>query len=125
LKKRQVDWNYFLFWNEFQTDWQQEEKGKKSATKKTITPKSSHRKRKGISPPRDPIESSSAKRKRTKRKLQFEGEQTKDLAEGSNPLNLPYSDSEPEQELAETQGDEQAETSCRRLSQLALTNSSR
>jgi hypothetical protein len=23
LEKRQVDWNYFLFWNEFQTDWQQ------------------------------------------------------------------------------------------------------
>jgi hypothetical protein len=68
LKKRQVDWNYFLFWNEFQTDWQQEEKGKKVATKKTITPKRSHRKRKGISPPRDPIESSFFKRKRTKRK---------------------------------------------------------
>jgi hypothetical protein len=109
LKKRQVDWNYFLFWNEFQTDCQQQEKGKKAATKKTITPKSSHRKRKGISPPRDPIESSSVKKKRIKRKLQFEGEQSKDPATGSNPLNLPYSDSEPEQELAETQGNVQAE----------------
>jgi hypothetical protein len=111
LKKKQVDWNYFLFWNEFQTNFQQDEKGKKSAAKKSITPKSSRRKRKAISPPREPTESSSAKRKRTKRKLQFgkEGEQTKDLAEGDNPLNLPYSDSEPEQELAETQGDEQAE----------------
>jgi hypothetical protein len=108
LKKRQVDWNYFLFWNEFQTDWQQQEKGKKAATKKTITPKRSHRKWKGISPPRDPIESSSVKKKGIKRKLQFEGEQSKDPAEGSNPLNLPYSDSEPEQELAETQGNVQA-----------------
>jgi hypothetical protein len=109
LKKKQVDWNYFLFWNEFQTNFQQDEKGKKSIAKKSLTPKSSLRKRKAISPPREPTESSSAKRKRTKRKLQFEGEQTKDLAEGDNPLNLPYSDSEPEQELAETQGDEQAE----------------
>jgi hypothetical protein len=108
LKKRQVDWNYFLFWNEFQIDWQQQEKGKKDATKKTITPKNSHRKQKGISPPRDPIEASSVKKKRIKRKLQFEGEQTKDPAEGSNPLNLPYSDSEPEQELAETPGNVQA-----------------
>ena len=38
-----------------------------------------------------------------------EGEQTKDLAKGDNPLNLPYSDSELEHELAETQGDEQVE----------------
>jgi hypothetical protein len=109
LKKRQVDWNYFLFWNEFQTDCQQQEKGKKATTKKTITPKSSHRKRKGISPPRDLIESSSVKKKRIKRKLQFEGEQSKDPATRSNPLNLPYSDSEPEQELAESQGNVQAE----------------
>jgi hypothetical protein len=109
LKKRQVDWNYFLFWNEFQTDWQQQEKGKKAATKKTITLKSIHRKWKGISPLRDPIESSSVKKKRIKRKLQFEGEQSKDPAAGSNPLNLPYSDSKPEQELAKTQGNVQAQ----------------
>jgi hypothetical protein len=107
LKNRQVYWNYFLFWNEFHTDWKQQEKGKKAATKKTITPKISHRKWKGISPPRDPIESSSVKKKRIKRKLQFEGEQSKDPAEGSNPLNLPYSDSELEHELAETQGNVQ------------------
>jgi hypothetical protein len=103
-----VDWNYFLFWNEFQTNFQQDEKGKKFSTNKSITPKSSLRKRKTISPPRELTESSSAKRKRIKRKLQFGkvGEQTKDLTEGDDPLNLPYSDSEPEQELAETQGDE-------------------
>ena len=94
LKKKQVDLNYFLFWNEFQTNFQQDEKGKKSISKNFLTPKRSLRKRKAISPPRELTESSSAKRKRTKRKLQFEGEQTKDLAEGDNPLNLPYSDSE-------------------------------
>jgi hypothetical protein len=97
----------FPLWNEFQTDWQQQEKGKMATTKKTITPKSSHRKWKGISPPRYSIESSSVKRKRIKRKLQFEGEQSKDPATGSNPLNLPYSDSDPEQELSETQGNVQ------------------
>jgi hypothetical protein len=98
LKKKQVDWNYFLFWNEFQTDVQQDEKGKKSAAKKSITPKSSRRKRRAISPPREPTEPSSAKRKRTKRKLQFgkEGEKSEGLVEGDNPLNLPYSDSEPD-----------------------------
>jgi hypothetical protein len=104
LKKKQVDWNYFLFWNEFQTNFQQDEKGKKSVANKSITPKSSQRKRKTISPPREKPKSSFAKRKRTKRKLQFgkEGEKTEDLVEGDNPLNLPYNDSELEQELVET-----------------------
>ena len=79
---------------------QKDEKGKKSTTKNSITPKRSLRKRKAISPPRESIESSSTKRKITKRKLQFgkEGEKTEGLAERDNPLNLPYSDSEPEQE---------------------------
>jgi hypothetical protein len=69
LKKKQVDWNYFLFWNEFQTNFQQDEKGKKSIAKKSLTSKSILRNRKAISPPREPTEASSAKRKRTKRKL--------------------------------------------------------
>jgi type I site-specific restriction endonuclease len=38
-----------------------------------------------------------------------EGEQTEGLAEGDNPLNLPYSDSEPEQDPTEKQGDVQTE----------------
>jgi hypothetical protein len=96
LKKKQVDWNYFLFLNEFQTNFQWDEKGKNFIAKKSLTPKSSLRKRKVISPPRESTKSSSTKRKRTKRKLLFEGEQTKDLVEGGNPLNLPYSDSEQE-----------------------------
>ena len=41
--------------------------------------------------------------------MQFEGKQSKDPAIGNNSLNLPYSDSEPEQELAETQGNVQTE----------------
>jgi hypothetical protein len=28
LKKKEVDWNHFLFWNEFQTNLQQDNKGK-------------------------------------------------------------------------------------------------
>jgi hypothetical protein len=53
LKKKEVDWNYFLFWNEFPTDLQQDNKGKKPTTKKSLTPKSSRRKRRAISPPKE------------------------------------------------------------------------
>jgi hypothetical protein len=109
LKRKEVDWNHFLFWNEFPTDLQQYNKGKKPAAKKSLTPKSSRRKRRAISPPKEQTESSSVKHKRAKMKLNFgkEGEQTEGLAEGDNPLNLPYSDSEPEQDPTEKQGDVQ------------------
>jgi hypothetical protein len=109
LQRKKVDWGFFLFWNEFQTEKPPEAETKKTSGRKTVTPKSSHRKRKGISPPRDPTKSSSGKKKGIKRKLQFEGEQSKDPATGNNPLNLPYSDSEPEQELTETQDNVQTE----------------
>jgi hypothetical protein len=110
LKKKQVAWNYFLFWNEFQTDKPQEDKGKKTATRKAITPKSSQRKRRAISPLKQQAESSSAKKKRTKRKLQFEeGEKAEGLAMEDNPLNLPYSDSEHEPEHNEAQGEQQTD----------------
>jgi hypothetical protein len=56
-------------------------------------------------------ESSSAKKKRTKRKLQFEeGEKAEGLAMEDNPLNLPYSDSEHEPEHNEAQGEQQTDT---------------
>jgi hypothetical protein len=111
LKKKQVAWNYFLFWNEFQTDKPPEDKGKKTATRKAITPKSSQRKRRAISPLKQQAESSSAKKKKTKRKLQFEeGEKAEGLAMEDNPLNLPYSDSEHEPEHNEAQGEQQTDT---------------
>ena len=50
LKKRNVDWNYFLFWNEFPTELAKEEAAKQSKGKKSITPKTSKRKRRAISP---------------------------------------------------------------------------
>ena len=53
LKKKEVDWNYFLFWNEFPTDLQRDNKGKKPTTNKSLTPKSSRRKRRAISPPKE------------------------------------------------------------------------
>jgi hypothetical protein len=83
-----------LFWNEFQTERPPEAETKKASGRKTPTPKSSHRKRKGILLPRDPIKSSPGKKKGIKRKLQFEGNQYKNPATGNNSLNLPYSDSE-------------------------------
>jgi hypothetical protein len=59
--------------------------------------------------PRDPIKSSPGSKKGIKRKLQFEGKQSKNPATGNNPLNLPYSDSETEQEVEETQDNMQTE----------------
>jgi hypothetical protein len=96
-----------LFWNEFQTERPPEAETKKSRGRKTLTPKSSHRKRKGISIPRDPIKSSPSKKEGIKNKLQFEYKQSKNPATGKNLLNLPYSDSESEQGVAETQDNRQ------------------
>jgi hypothetical protein len=112
LKKKDVDWNFFLFWNKFHTDLQPNNKGKKPTTKKSLTPKSSRRKRRDISPPHTETETSSIKPKRDKRKLDFgkKGEQTEGLNEENNPLNLPYSDSEEDREKTEIQGDEQAKS---------------
>ncbi len=64
-----------------------------------------------MSPLREPKQPSSTKGKITKRKLLFgkEGEKSKGLVEGDNPLNLPYSDSELEPEQIEAQGKEQAD----------------
>jgi hypothetical protein len=109
LQRKQVEWGFFLFWNEFQTKRPLEAENKKARGRKTPTPKNSHRKRKGISPPRDLIKSSPGKKKGIQRKLQFEGKQFRNPATGNNPLNLPYSDSEPEQEVAETQDNMQTE----------------
>jgi hypothetical protein len=91
LKKKDVDWNFFLFWNEFHTDLQLENKWNKLTSKKSSTPRSNRRKRRDISPPQAETETPSVKIKRAKRKLDFrkEGEQTEGLTEENNPLNLP------------------------------------
>ena len=49
LKRRNMAWPYFLFWNVFETGLQPEEKGK-CPTKKSNTPRSGKIKRRAISP---------------------------------------------------------------------------
>ena len=104
LKKRSVDWNHFLFWNEFPTELASEEAVKQGKGKKISTPKTSKRKRRAISPQAQmESPSSSSKRRRSKRKLVFE--QAEETPQGKNPLNLPYSESESKDE--KTQGTKQ------------------
>jgi hypothetical protein len=100
LQRKQIEWSFFLFWNEFQTERPPEIKAKKSRCRNDPTPKSSHRRRKGISMPRDSIKTSPSKQGGIKRKLKFED---RNLVTGKNPLNLPYSDSDSEQGMAKTQ----------------------
>jgi len=96
LRRRGIEWNTFLFWNEFQTEVAQEEAAKPLKGKKGITPKSSKRKRRAITPPTQEEQPSTSKRRRSKRKLSFS--QTKIVPQGKNPLNLPYSESESDNE---------------------------
>jgi hypothetical protein len=100
LERKKIEWSFFLFWNEFQIEKPPEIKAKKSRCRNDPTPKSSHRRRKGISMPRDSIKTSPNKQGGIKRKLKFED---KNLVTGKNPLNLPYSDSDSEQEMAKAQ----------------------
>jgi len=93
LRKRSIEWNNFLFWNEFQTEVAQEEAAKQQKGKKGITPKSSKRKRRAISPQAPEEQPSTSKRRRSKKKLSFE-QVEKDVPPDKNPLNLPYSESE-------------------------------
>jgi len=100
LQRKQIEWGFFLFWNEFQTERPPKIKEKKSRSRKDPTPKSSHRRRKGISMPRDSIKTSPNKQGGIKRKLKFED---RNPVTGKNPLNLPYSDSDSEQGMEKTQ----------------------
>jgi hypothetical protein len=100
LQRKQIEWGFFLFWNEFQTEKPPEIKAKKSRRTNDPTPKKSHRRRKGISMPRDSIKTSPIKQGGIKRKLKFED---KNPVIGKSPLNLPYSDSDSEQKMAKTQ----------------------
>ena len=55
--------------------------------------------RKGISMPRDSVETSSSKHGGIRKKLKFED---RNPVMGKNPLNFPYSESDSEQEMAKT-----------------------
>jgi hypothetical protein len=119
LQRKQIEWGFFLFWNEFQTERPPEIEAKKARGRKAPTPKSSHRKRKGISIPRDPIKTSPSKKGGIKRKLQFED---KNPVTGKNLLNLPYSDSESEQGMAKTQDNLQIKQDAKLNSNLPPSN---
>jgi hypothetical protein len=73
LQRRGKEWNYFLFWNDFQTEVQLE--GKKSPhSKKSSTPRSGKRRRRAISLAPINQSSPSSKLDKTKKKLNFNSE---------------------------------------------------
>ena len=90
-------WDYFLFWNGFETSLQLEEKGKYHA-KRSNTPRSGKRKRRDISPVVAEQPPSSSKSNKVKRNLDFNEKGEEFTTHSENILNLPYSDSEEEQE---------------------------
>ena len=95
LKRRNIAWPYFLFWNGFKTGLQPEEKGKSHA-KKSSTPRSGRRRRAislAIATEQPP---SSSKTKKAKMNLDFGEKGQEAEAHQENVLNLPYSDSEEE-----------------------------
>jgi hypothetical protein len=104
LKQQGRSWDHFLFWEGFETQTQPaNEPGKGS--KKQSSPQSSSRKRRTLpGPPEDRI--SGVKPRRSKKRLNFEQttEQTTErpteqsTEKRTNILNLPYSDSESEQQ---------------------------
>ena len=104
LKRRNMAWTHFLFWNGFEIGLQPEEKGK-SPSKKSSTPRSGKRKRRVISPTTVEQPSSSSKTNKVKRNLDFSEKGKEITAHSENILNLPYSDSEEERE----EGDDPAE----------------
>jgi hypothetical protein len=104
LQRRNEEWNYFLFWNEFQTDVHPEDK-KSPYSRKYSTPRSGKRKKRSISPVVVDQPSPSSKPRRTKKKLEFskEVEKVVELPVEKNILNLPYIDSEDEENQVATE----------------------
>ena len=97
LKRRNMAWTHFLFWNGFETGLQPEEKGK-SLLKKSTTLRSGKRKRRAISPATVDQPSSPSRTKQAKRNLDFSEKGKEIPAQSENILNFPYSDSEEERE---------------------------
>ena len=97
LKRRNMAWTHFLFWNGFETSLQPEEKGK-SPSKKSTTPRSGNRKRRAISPATVDHPSSPSKTNQDKGNLDFSEKGKKVPTQSENILNLPYSESEEERE---------------------------
>ena len=97
LQRRNIAWTHFLFWNEFETCLQPEEKGK-FPSKKSTTPRSGKRKRRDISPVKVDQPSPTAKTNQAKRNLDFSEKEKEAPAKSGNIMNLPYSDLEEERE---------------------------
>ena len=97
MQRINIAWTYFLFWNEFETGLQPEEKGK-SPSKKSTTPRSGKRKRRDISPVTVDQPSPTAKTHQAIRNLEFSEKEKEAPAQSGNFLNLPYSNSEEERE---------------------------
>ena len=74
LQRRNIAWTYFLFWNEFETGLQPEEKGK-SPSKKSSTPRIGKRKRRAISPMVVDQASPTSKTNKAKRNMDFNGKE--------------------------------------------------
>ena len=72
FQRRNIAWTYFLFWNEFETSLQPEDKGK-SPSKKSTTPRSGKRKRRAISPMTMDQPSPTTETNKAKRNLDFRG----------------------------------------------------
>ena len=100
LQRRNMASTYFLFWNEFETGLQPEDKGK-SPSKKSTTPRSGKRKRRDISLVAVDQASPTSKTNKAKRSLDFSGKEKEVPTQGKNILNLPYTvfDNEEEQEV--------------------------
>ena len=97
MKRRNIAWTYYLFWNGFETGLQPKEKGK-SHVKKSNTPRSGRRRGRTISPATATEQPpSSSKTKKEKRNLDFVEKGQGAKAHQENVLNLLYLDSEEEQ----------------------------
>ena len=90
LQRRNIAWTYFLFWNEFETELQLEDK-RNSSSKKSSTPRTGKRKRRAISLIVVDHASLDPKTKKTKRNLDFSEKAEEVSAPDKNILNLPYS----------------------------------
>jgi hypothetical protein len=107
LKQQGRTWEHFLFWEGFETQ-NQTAKEQMAGSRKQTSPQSSARRRKAL-PRLSEDRLSEQKSHRSKRKLSFEQatEQTTqqntgpptEQSAGKNILNLPYSDSESEQQI--------------------------
>ena len=102
LQRKGKDCNFFLFWNDFQTEVQAS--GRKSShSRKSSTLRSGKRRGSDISPTPVNQPSFSPKSGKAKKKLDFihEKEEVSEIPVNKNILNLPYSYSEDEEQQLE------------------------